>query len=197
MLIVPSPTLESPHLTGLDSIGGFCPEAGHGIRQGLTSPTELNLQHVSNMNAGGFHIELNPQVNEGTNITADSFYSSQGRADPSFNDENDKLISEVLKKYPRAITMDTWHLPLKRVTLIHLVCLGGDCSTCCTSEISSGPAAWPQEMETFQLFHLARSCLPKEPGICVEHVLQKQHEDMRSQMHFSDSQISSRNNYNI
>lgn len=28
------------------------------------------------------------QVNEGTNITADSFYSSQGRADPSFRDEN-------------------------------------------------------------------------------------------------------------
>lgn len=62
------------------------------------------------------------KVNEGTNITADSFYSSQGRFDPSFNDENDRLISEVLKKYPKAITM---------------------------------------EMETFQLFHLARSCLPK------------------------------------
>lgn len=62
------------------------------------------------------------KVNEGTNITADSFYSSQGRADPSFNDENGRLISEVLKKYPKAITM---------------------------------------EMETFQLFHLARSCLPK------------------------------------
>ena len=49
-----------------------------------------------------------PQVNEGTNITADSFYSSQGRFDPSFNDENDRLISEVLKKYPKAITMDAW-----------------------------------------------------------------------------------------
>jgi len=62
------------------------------------------------------------KVNEGTNITADSFYSSQGRADPSFRDENSELIEEVLKKYPKAITM---------------------------------------EMETFQLFHLARSCLPK------------------------------------
>jgi uridine phosphorylase len=47
-------------------------------------------------------------VNEGTNITTDSFYSSQGRFDPSFNDENDRLISEVLKKYPKAITMDAW-----------------------------------------------------------------------------------------
>ena len=50
------------------------------------------------------------QVNEGTNITADSFYSSQGRADPSFNDENGPLILEVLKKYPKAITMDAWRL---------------------------------------------------------------------------------------
>ncbi|CAJ1349616.1 unnamed protein product [Effrenium voratum] len=62
------------------------------------------------------------KVVEGVNITADSFYSSQGRADPAFNDENSDLVSEVLAKYPKAITM---------------------------------------EMETFQLFHLARSCLPK------------------------------------
>lgn len=47
-----------------------------------------------------------PQVNEGTNLTADSFYSSQGRADPSFNDENTQLIQDVLKKFPNAITMD-------------------------------------------------------------------------------------------
>jgi len=62
------------------------------------------------------------KVIEGINVTADSFYSSQGRADPSFNDENEGLIPAVLKRYPTAITM---------------------------------------EMETFQLFHLARSCLPK------------------------------------
>ena len=43
---------------------------------------------------------------EGVNITADSFYSSQGRADPAFNDENSDLVSEVLAKYPKAITMD-------------------------------------------------------------------------------------------
>ena len=48
------------------------------------------------------------QVNEGTNLTADSFYSSQGRADSAFNDENSQLIGEVLDRYPKAITMDTW-----------------------------------------------------------------------------------------
>eukprot|EP00913_Durusdinium_trenchii_P007759 g7286.t1 len=34
------------------------------------------------------------KVNEGTNLTADSFYSSQGRADSAFNDENSQLIGE-------------------------------------------------------------------------------------------------------
>ncbi|CAK8995580.1 unnamed protein product [Durusdinium trenchii] len=74
------------------------------------------------------------KVNEGTNLTADSFYSSQGRADSAFNDENSQLIGEVLDRYPKAITM---------------------------------------EMETFQLFHLARSCLPKgtmRAAACVVNV---------------------------
>ncbi|CAE7388214.1 unnamed protein product [Symbiodinium sp. KB8] len=62
------------------------------------------------------------KVVEGINITADSFYSSQGRADPAFTDENSVLIEKVLQRYPKAITM---------------------------------------EMESFQLFHLARSSLPK------------------------------------
>ena len=48
------------------------------------------------------------QVHVGCNITADSFYSSQGRLDSAFNDENGKLIEGVLEKYPTAITMASW-----------------------------------------------------------------------------------------
>lgn len=55
----------------------------------------------------------------GLNATADSFYSSQGRRDPNFDDKNEHLISQISTKYPNALTL---------------------------------------EMETFQLFHLARSC---------------------------------------
>jgi len=56
-------------------------------------------------------------VSSGTNVTAESFYSSQGRIDPEFDDNNDTIIDEVCKFYPDARTM---------------------------------------EMETFQLFHLAK-----------------------------------------
>ena len=56
-------------------------------------------------------------VSSGTNVTAESFYSSQGRIDPQFDDANEGLIEQVCEKYPDARTM---------------------------------------EMETFQLFHLAK-----------------------------------------
>ena len=56
-------------------------------------------------------------VSSGTNVTAESFYSSQGRLDSQFEDANEGLIDQVCEKYPDALTM---------------------------------------EMETFQLFHLAR-----------------------------------------
>ena len=56
-------------------------------------------------------------VSQGVNITGESFYSSQGRIDPEFDDGNDELIAQVCAKFPTALTM---------------------------------------EMETFQLFHLAK-----------------------------------------
>eukprot|EP00401_Gymnodinium_catenatum_P007698 CAMPEP_0117555838 /NCGR_PEP_ID=MMETSP0784-20121206/51486_1 /TAXON_ID=39447 /ORGANISM="" /LENGTH=301 /DNA_ID=CAMNT_0005353067 /DNA_START=9 /DNA_END=911 /DNA_ORIENTATION=- len=57
----------------------------------------------------------------GANATADSFYGSQGRRDPAFNDHNEGLIDDVLEKCPEVISM---------------------------------------EMETFQLFHMARCARP-------------------------------------
>ena len=56
------------------------------------------------------------EVNEGVNLTADSFYSSQGRMDPAFNDENGELMKKVLEKYPKAITMDAGQK--KRIPLL-------------------------------------------------------------------------------
>jgi len=54
----------------------------------------------------------------GLNATADSFYSSQGRIYPSFNDQNTTLIDDLIKKHPDLVSL---------------------------------------EMETFQLFELARA----------------------------------------
>lgn len=49
-----------------------------------------------------------PMINtyQGINATADSFYSSQGRQDISFGDENQKLIESVLEKYPDCETLE-------------------------------------------------------------------------------------------
>eukprot|EP01156_Anaeramoeba_ignava_P010359 Anaeramoba_ignava/a479501_179.p1 GENE.a479501_179~~a479501_179.p1 ORF type:complete len:321 (-),score=55.88 a479501_179:124-1056(-) len=46
------------------------------------------------------------KVHEGVNITADSFYSSQGRLNPDFNDYNSDLIEEILRKYPDAVSFE-------------------------------------------------------------------------------------------
>ena len=45
-------------------------------------------------------------ISEGTNITADSFYSSQGRNDIDFIDDNNNLIENILEKYPTASTLE-------------------------------------------------------------------------------------------
>jgi uridine phosphorylase len=44
-------------------------------------------------------------VKTGLNVTADSFYSGQGRVDPNFQDLNADLIDLVIEKYPRAASM--------------------------------------------------------------------------------------------
>ena len=51
-------------------------------------------------------------VLEGVNITADSFYSSQGRIDPNFSDANSDIIEDLQTHYPRArsLEMETFQL---------------------------------------------------------------------------------------
>jgi uridine phosphorylase len=45
------------------------------------------------------------------NVTGDSFYSSQGRQDANFDDQNQHLIENILAAYPAATTleMETFH----------------------------------------------------------------------------------------
>ena len=45
-------------------------------------------------------------VLKGMNATCDSFYSSQGRIDPNFNDENQDVIQKIIQKYPNAISLE-------------------------------------------------------------------------------------------
>ncbi|CAI2373498.1 unnamed protein product [Moneuplotes crassus] len=50
---------------------------------------------------------MNPeQCKEGLLGTSDSFYSSQARYHTKFLDKNENLINEILKKYPKAKTID-------------------------------------------------------------------------------------------
>jgi uridine phosphorylase len=55
-------------------------------------------------------------VVEGTNITAESFYSSQGRVDSdNFDDRNETLVDKVIAKYPSAASME-----MESFQLLHL-----------------------------------------------------------------------------
>lgn len=45
-------------------------------------------------------------VAEGVNVTADSFYGAQSRADLNFLDDNESLVSEVLRMHPHAVSME-------------------------------------------------------------------------------------------
>lgn len=50
----------------------------------------------------------------GMNITADSFYSSQGRLDDRFHDDNEDLFQHVYRHYPHATSME-----METFTLLH------------------------------------------------------------------------------
>lgn len=49
---------------------------------------------------------------QGLNVTADSFYSSQGRVSASFDDRNEQLLTTLTQQYPNALSleMETFHL---------------------------------------------------------------------------------------
>ncbi|RYG66145.1 hypothetical protein EON64_10420 [archaeon] len=58
---------------------------------------------------GGEHVVT------GVNVTADSFYSSQGRIDDRFDDRNEGMIELIRKTYPNAQSLE-----MESFTLMHL-----------------------------------------------------------------------------
>lgn len=58
------------------------------------------------------HVGETTSVVEGMNVTACSFYSSQGRSDAAFDDRNDDLTDVLVEHYPEAMSleMETFHL---------------------------------------------------------------------------------------
>ena len=55
------------------------------------------------------------KVHRGLTASADSFYSSQGRVDPAFDDRNANVIDEMLEKYP-----DLKMIEMESATLLDL-----------------------------------------------------------------------------
>ncbi|KAI9152519.1 hypothetical protein H9P43_009310 [Blastocladiella emersonii ATCC 22665] len=91
----------------------------------LSKPVPADAELTSALaKALAAHVPESVNVVTGLDITADSFYSSQARQDPSFRDENAHLFSYLTHRYPAA------------------ECL---------------------QMETFGLFHLAKSARATNP----------------------------------
>eukprot|EP01040_Poterioochromonas_malhamensis_P003348 gene3350-3572_t len=65
---------------------------------------------------------------EGVNVTADSFYSSQGRIDDRFHDDNVGLINKIHAKYPNSKTLE-----METFFLFHL-------AKVCTKKIKASAA---------------------------------------------------------
>eukprot|EP01112_Ceratiomyxa_fruticulosa_P008369 TRINITY_DN216_c0_g1_i1.p1 TRINITY_DN216_c0_g1~~TRINITY_DN216_c0_g1_i1.p1 ORF type:complete len:297 (+),score=60.55 TRINITY_DN216_c0_g1_i1:128-1018(+) len=61
------------------------------------------------------HLKSPYGVVSGLNATADSFYSSQGRIDPNFDDRNSTLIDDILKAHPNLISLE-----METFKLLHL-----------------------------------------------------------------------------
>ena len=54
----------------------------------------------------GIKDQIKDPVVMGLNATCDSFYSSQGRRDDKFKDDNQNLLLVLKEKYPKVITME-------------------------------------------------------------------------------------------
>ena len=55
------------------------------------------------------------KVTSGLNVTAESFYSSQGRIDDSFDDSNAEVLTTIASRYPSAKTLE-----MESFMLLHL-----------------------------------------------------------------------------
>jgi uridine phosphorylase len=79
----------------------------YNVSRPVPADPELSSLIERNLRAGGLE-----DIHLGLNVSADSFYSSQGRVTDSFDDYNETLIDEVLERYPEVATleMETFHL---------------------------------------------------------------------------------------
>lgn len=78
----------------------------------LTKPLQPDLAlHKKLVTSLTNALESFPVV-EATDATADTFYGSQGRLDPSFDDRNASLIDQILEQHPdtASLQMETFHL---------------------------------------------------------------------------------------
>lgn len=78
----------------------------------VSSPVPASSQLVQQLLAA-CTAQVGPDlVIQGLNATADSFYSSQGRTGPYFQDVNENLIEDLLAQYPNLVSleMETFHL---------------------------------------------------------------------------------------
>ena len=68
----------------------------------------------------------------GLNVTAESFYSSQGRVDNSFDDSNMEVLTTITTRYPSAKTLEMesfmlLHLAKCCTIPMHATAAGGQC----------------------------------------------------------------------
>ena len=102
---------------------------GHAEAAAATSATashDISPYHISNITpaSAGLSALVSTElvtaigadnVKNGVNITADSFYSGQGRIDPNFDDANSALVESLIARYPDAKSME-----MESFMLLHL-----------------------------------------------------------------------------
>lgn len=82
----------------------------------ITSQISPADERLSQLVSSELKKSLNDEdIIEGCNVTADSFYSSQGRIDDNFNDHNHSIIDVIKEKYPLASSME-----METFILLHL-----------------------------------------------------------------------------
>jgi len=103
----------------------------------------------------------------GRNATADTFYSSQGRVDPTFDDRNENLIDSLVREIPDLISieMETFHLL--------------DLARCSKIPISAGAAAivLAQRRSNKFLSNDEKHFLEKKAGLGILEVLSRRELD--------------------
>mmetsp|Transcript_20567 Transcript_20567/g.34602 ORF Transcript_20567/g.34602 Transcript_20567/m.34602 type:complete len:295 (-) Transcript_20567:89-973(-) len=85
--------------SGAAKSGGAVPYTFH-EKAAANSEMSANLQRELIESCGA------ERVRAGLNVTADSFYSSQNRIDPNFDDENHTVVDDVVAQEPDALTME-------------------------------------------------------------------------------------------